>query len=178
MNKSSDNFKATPYLKESEILWRWYNDLSEDSRGFKSHDGEWSVNDVFRHFMLIEDMLIEQVEGRLASGKVKRAEWKHRRNAILLLAALWIPKRYEAPKAVSKAIELEKFLMEDWINLRKRLITLLEEFPSEHENGLVFKHPLAGPIRMKDAMRFLRFHMRHHYPQLRSLAKRGGFIGF
>jgi hypothetical protein len=178
MNKKFTQLNASGYIKDSESLWRWYNDLTEDSRGFKSHDGEWSVNDVFRHFMMIEEMLIDQVKGRLASGKVKGAEWKHRRNAILLLAALWIPKRYKAPAAVSRAIELERFVFDDWMNVRKRLLTLLEDFPSEHENGLVFKHPLAGPIRMKDAMRFLRFHMRHHYPQLRSLAKRGGFIGF
>lgn len=178
MNKSSDNFNVTPYLKESEILWRWYNVLSNDSRAFKSHGGEWSVNDVFCHFMMIEKMLIEQVEGRLASGKVKHVKWKHRRNALLLFAALWIPKRYKAPAAVSSAIELDRFVFDDWVNVRKRLLTLLIEFPSEHLNGLVFKHPTAGPIMMKDAMRFLRFHMRHHYPQLRSLAQRGGFIGF
>lgn len=174
----SNQLNATEYIKDSELLWRWYHGLSDDSRKFKSHVGEWSVNDVFRHFMMIEEMLIQQVMGRLASGKLKRAGWKHRRNAMLLFLALWIPKRYKAPVAVSEAIELEKFLIDDWINVRNRLVTLLEEFPLEHLNGLVFKHPLAGPIRLSDAIRFLHFHMRHHFPQLRSLAKRGGFVVF
>jgi hypothetical protein len=176
--KKYTQMKASPYLRDSELLWEWYVGLSAESRGYKSNHGEWSVDDVFRHFMLIEEMLVGQVTKRLASGKVKRSGLKNWRNAMLLLAALRIPKRYKAPAGVSESIESVEFILEDWRKVRKDLTDLLNDFPLEHMNGLVFKHPSAGPIRISDAMRFLHFHMRHHYPQLRSLAKRGGFVEF
>lgn len=177
MNKNKQ-LNVSKYLKDSELLWDWYLGLNVESREFKSNGEEWSVNDVFRHFMLIEQMLVEQVKARLTSGKVKRAGFKNYRNAYLLFGALWIPKRYKAPIAVSRPNELIDFELEEWKKVRLNLLVLLSDFPMEQINGLVFKHPLAGPLRIGDAMRFLRFHLRHHFPQLRSLAKRGGFEVF
>ena len=178
MKDHSTQINAASYMRDSESLWLWYEGLDDKSKEFKSHGGEWSVNDVFHHLMVVESMLIAQVKDRLASGKVRLAEWKHRRNALFLVAALRIPKRYKAPAAVLKSIESAEFILEDWQKVRLDLIVLLKEFPTEHINGLVFKHPSAGPIKISDAIRFLYFHMRHHFSQLRSLAKRGGFVGF
>lgn len=169
---------AQGYFELTDMLWNWYASLDERAKNFRHAPGSWSVNDVFRHLLLVEELLLAQVRSRLDSEKVKFARLKHRRNAWLLLAALWIPKKYKAPAATAMDIEIRDFDLEKWKINRAEMIELLRHFPAEYWEALVFKHPAAGPIRLIDGLNFLKYHVKHHYPQLRSLAKAGSFGGF
>ncbi len=172
------NRAAKGYFDLTDRLWHWYGSLDENAKNFRYSPGSWSVNDVFRHLLMVEELLIGQVRSRLGSDKVKFARLKHRRNAFLLLAALWIPKKYKAPSAVSMNLDVRDFDLDKWKKNRGELVELLNQYPAEYTGALVFKHPSAGPIRLVDAVNFLKYHMKHHYPQLRSLAKAGSFRSF
>ncbi len=169
---------AQNYFSYSKRLWSWYSSLSDADREFQNEFGSWSVNDVFYHLMTVEEMVLRQVSQRLASGKIKKAGLVHRRNAVVLFVALWLPKKYKAPVAVSIQNDKQLFAIENWKAIRLEFEELLANFPIEHKSSLVFKHPLAGPLLMQDGLKFLTYHLKHHFKQLRVLSKAGGFEKF
>lgn len=169
---------AQNYFRYSNHLWNWYSTLSTADKEFQNEFGSWSVNDVFYHLMTVEEMVFSQVNQRLASGKIKKAGLVHRRNAVFLFVALWLPKKYKAPIAVSIQNDEQSFAIENWKSIRLEFEELIANFPIEHKSSLVFKHPLAGPLLMQHGLKFLTYHLKHHFQQLRVLAKAGGFEKF
>lgn len=177
MGLKSVDWAAKGYFDLTDKLWLWYESLDEKAQNFRHAPESWSVNDVFRHLLLVEKLMVEQVRSRLASDKVKFARLKHRRNALLLIAALWIPKKYKAPAVVTMDLQIQDFDLQKWKMNRVELVELIKHYPAEYDGALVFMHPAAGPIRLIDAVNFLKYHSKHHLVQLRSLAKAGNFNG-
>jgi hypothetical protein len=175
MSYSSLKRASQNYYDCTDQLWDWYSQLSESDRQFVIEKGSWSVNDVFYHLMAIEEMLLRQVRNRLISPNIKKAGWSHRKNAALLFIALWLPKKYKAPSTVSVQDNQRTFDLENWKLTRLEFQELILNFPKEHKASLVFKHPLAGPLLMHHGIKFLTYHMKHHFRQLRVISKSGGF---
>jgi hypothetical protein len=163
------------YFSNSNRLWEWYSNLSDSDKQFVIEEGSWSVNDVFYHLMAVEEMMLRQVRNRLASTNIKRARFIHRRNAMLLFVALWLPKKYKAPSTVSVQDNIPIFDLENWKTIRLEFRELISNFPLEHKSSLVIKHPVAGPLLMHHGIKFLTYHMKHHFKQIRAISKVGGF---
>lgn len=146
---------------------------SEEERNYKPDDKSWNMIEVAEHCHNIEKgvlfILNRNLKTLTKSSGLKELVWSK-----ILSLSLFLPIRYKAPKIQGILPEgnlnLEKIITE-WDSTRKKLEEYLDHFPDEKLGFLVFKHPLAGKLNLKQTLRFLHEHTAHHHIQLHRLKK-------
>lgn len=136
--------------------------------------GKWSALQVLEHVVTSEALTLGYIRKKMQAGTaLPRAGVTSRLRLLALEATLASPLRFRAPAAVagvSPAID-PAALRARWDGVRGEWRGLLEAFPAELLDRLVFRHPRAGRMSLEHAVGTLEAHLAHHVPQVeRALA--------
>jgi len=137
-------------------------------------DGGWSALQVLHHVIAAELGTLRYVSRKMQGGtSLPRAGLASRLRLLGLQAAMVSPLRFKAPAVVAEVpeeIDPEEIDPEElrarWNEVRTGWKTLLEAFPEEILDRLVFRHALVGLMGLPDTLAFMQSHLEHHRRQV------------
>ncbi len=167
--------KYRRYKKLVVQLLNQYSQLRVDQQLFKVDENSWSIAHVYQHLLQVEQMCHKTISARVESGVYHNSEIRNTWRYFLLTAALKSPRNFKVPKSAPPAIHVlevdESTIVRDWNSIYTEFETFLSNFPAKLENKLVYKHPIAGPLKISHAIGFLSAHLKHHLRQIQKIRK-------
>lgn len=143
-------------------------------------DGQWSVNQVLAHLSNSESGTLRYIKKKMQGlDTLSNSNVFSQLRARFLKWMLGSSLKFKMPKQLSVPsnevpYEELKILFD---KNRRELKELLESFPEEGLDLLVFKHPFAGRFSLLQTVAFLDHHFNHHLKQidriLREVENRG-----
>jgi hypothetical protein len=134
----------------------------------------WSVVQVMDHLTLAERNSLLYMKKKLSvTNEFRKSNFKTTFRMFLLKSALKLPIKWRAPKIVADA-KNEKTYDEAkaaWTEVRNGIAEFLENFPAEHLDSELFKHPSAGKFTVVQALNFMHTHFEHHLKQFDRITK-------
>ena len=135
-------------------------------------DGGWSVVQILAHVITAEAGTQRYVSKKMLGGAgLPRSGIASRLRLIALQVANASPLRFRAPAGtgdVPTEIDPED-LLSRWEAVRAGWRELLDGFPEELLDRMVFRHALVGLMGLPDTLSFLRSHLAHHARQVERL---------
>jgi hypothetical protein len=135
-------------------------------------DGGWSALQVLHHVITAEEGTRRYISKKMLGGTtLPPAGLVSRLRRLTLQAANGSPFRFKAP-AVTAAVPPDidpKELRARWQEVRTDWRTLLESFPEELLDRMVFRHAMVGLMGLPDTLAFLQSHLAHHGRQVERL---------
>ena len=133
----------------------------------------WSPLQIIQHLILAEELSLKSVKAKLLLGKFEKAGAMAMVREIGLILALRSPIKYAAPAAVSKLPEnLDlNLLIEQWEKVRMDWKELLESIESRLLMNYLFKHPVAGKLKLGGGLSFMYEHVNRHEKQIKMALK-------
>lgn len=139
-------------------------------------DGGWSVLQVLHHVIAAEAGTRTYVSKKMQAGpSLPRAGILSRARLLVLQAAIASPLRHRAP-AVTAGVPAEsdpEELRARWEEVRAEWRQLLEGFPDDLLDRMVFRHGWVGLMGLPDTLAFLQSHLDHHARQVKRLLEAG-----
>ena len=135
---------------------------------FKPGPGMWSALQVVEHLFKTEAAILTSMRAGLGQA--------HRRG-LRDLAGVWFidrifrsPRRVKTPASASQVLPGDPFSLEDltarWDAVRRELHEVIAGLTPEQTRGGVFRHPIAGWMRVGETLNFFSSHLIHHRFQL------------
>jgi hypothetical protein len=138
-------------------------------------DGGWSVLQVLHHVIVAESGTLRYIPKKMLGGtSLPRAGLVSRLRRLTLQAAFVSPLRFRAPGVtadVPNEIDPAE-LIARWGETRGGWRRLLDEFPEEILDRMVFRHGMVGLMGLRDTLAFLQGHLDHHVRQVERLLAR------
>ena len=132
-------------------------------------DGGWSVLQVVHHVITAEAGTLRYTSRKMLGGtELPRAGLTSRMRLLALKGATASPLRFRAP-AITADVPNEADpgdVLALWQETREGWRRLLEEFPGELLDRMVFRHTLVGLLGLRDTLAFLQTHLDHHARQV------------
>ena len=141
--------------------------LSPEQQCFRSREGAWCTLEVGHHVVLAEQRTANAVKRHRGMQSGKR-RIRYRIGNVLLWTILktGIKVKNPVPEAApDKNISREE-LEAAWNQARNDLQAFLEALQVAELKDAAFKHPLAGPFTVEEALAFLVGHLDHHLRQI------------
>ena len=136
--------------------------------------GAWSLAQLAEHFVRVDSGLDLSTAGPIERATSGLSRLRSRAGRSVLERVLALPVRIPAPRSASAVMPSESPRWADvrdaWDELRAGWQDLADADPAQ----VAYRHPIAGPLRLDDALAFLLAHHRHHDAQVRrTLAQLG-----
>ena len=157
--------------QQREALLSSVKNLSEEKYNTSAFSGKWSISQILTHLLTSEKLSLAYIKKK-AQGidKVKNSGLVETLRLWLLIISQRIPLKYKAPKVMVEntppAMPLPK-LIEEWSIVRSELKQFLENMEDKHVRRVIYKHPIAGRLDVRQTMIFFREHIIHHTPQIK-----------
>jgi hypothetical protein len=132
-------------------------------------DGGWSALQVLHHVITAEAGTLRYVSKKMQGGtSLPRAGLPSRLRLLALQAVMVSPLRLKAPAVAAEVPEEihPEELRARWDEVRTGWKALLEAFPEEILDRLVFRHVLVGLMGLADTLAVLQSHLEHHGRQV------------
>ncbi len=132
-------------------------------------DGGWSALQVLYHVIAAEAGTLSYTSKKMRGGTaLPRAGLLSHLRLLGLQAAIVSPLRFKAPGAtadVPREIDPDE-LRARWDEVRAGWQKLLESFPEEILDRMVFRHGFVGLMGLPDTLGFMQAHLEHHARQV------------
>ncbi len=133
-------------------------------------EGEWSVAEIVHHLALVEERVIKELEGAIATPP-QRIGFFRRLIPTSIVSSRLI--RVKAPKAVRPLdAPAREAGIENLDRTRATLKKLCATHGHERFRQLIFKHPFLGNIDGVATVSFIGYHELRHYKQIREVLKK------
>ena len=136
---------------------------------FRASPGEWSMLQVAQHLIIAETMGLSSVKKGLQRQQAARGGLRQRLSSLMLRVILALPIRIKAPmqelNPPNKTLDLKE-IQNNWEKLHESWAELLSNYPEEALSKNVFKHPIAGPLNIRQSLKFMKSHIEHHLQQV------------
>ena len=132
-------------------------------------DGGWSALQVLHHVITAEAGTLRYTSKKMLGGtSLPRAGLLSRLRLLSLQVVLASPLRFKAPAVAAEVPdEIDPGeLRARWDEVRTGWQELLESFPEEILDRLVFRHGFVGLMGLPDTLGFLQAHLDHHARQV------------
>lgn len=163
-------------LNQFNILEKAREDLLESL--FKLDDtllntipksGKWSPAQVVSHVIQAEELSFKYIEKRMRNATLngKPGLGDLLKAGFVIFALKW-PFKYKAPEMVAEVPDYRTIqeLQEQWQEVRFKMKAVLEMVLPEHLHLSLYKHPIAGPMQIGNAMKFMQEHFNRHKKQI------------
>lgn len=157
--------------QQREALLSLVKNLPEEKYNTSAFPGKWSISQILTHVLTSEKLSLGYIKKK-AQGidAVKNSGLVETLRLWLLIISQRIPLKYKAPKVMVEntppAMPLPK-LVEEWSIVRSELKQFLENMEDKHIRKVIYKHPVAGRLDVRQTMIFFREHIIHHTPQIK-----------
>jgi hypothetical protein len=139
-------------------------------------DGGWSALQILHHVINAEAGTLRYTSKKMLAGtSLPRAGLMSRLRLLALQAANASSFRFRAPAGTGDVPSEgdPDGLRTRWDDVRKGWVELLDGFPEELLDRMVFRHAIVGLMGLPDTLDFLQSHLDHHARQVeRRLAGR------
>lgn len=152
---------------------QYVRQLSSAQLSFKPDADSWSIQQVLRHIISVDQLSATQL---MKSGRTK-----HRKSTLgtrfrseFLRLMLKSPIKFKVPPIpdLQPAEEQDiSSLLEEWKASRQKLKQFLENFPEDKLALEIYRHPRSGWLTLVQALQFMGDHLRHHQQQLKRISK-------
>lgn len=147
--------------------------LSDDQLNAHS-EGKWSIAQILSHIIASEQLSVNYINKKILGIKESSDTglFEELKMIALILSQRLPFLKFKAPNTVvEKTISYDttNTLHEAWQKTRNELKKVLVLFDEDQLNRKVYRHPIAGIINIKQAMRFFSEHILHHSPQIKKL---------
>ena len=161
--------------RRNRILAR-LGELSKSQRSFRPRAAAWSPLEVAHHVVLVEQLGVEAFERYRGQGSARRSlkQWL---GYLVVWLVLTFGLRFKNPAeeaAPDRSVSLQQ-IESEWEGLRNRLKARLEELDERDLRQAAGKHPIAGPLNLKEALALLVRHLDHHLRQLNRIRQAPSF---
>ena len=156
---------------QQEALLAMVRNLPEEKFKASSTPGKWSISQILTHLLTSEKLSLAYIKKK-AQGidTVKNSGITESLRLWLLIISQRIPVKYKAPKVMVEntppAMPLTA-LVEEWSAVRNELKQFLQNMEDKHVRKVIYKHPIAGRLDVRQTMIFFREHIIHHLPQIK-----------
>jgi uncharacterized damage-inducible protein DinB len=136
---------------------------------------KWSIAQVVSHLIASEQLSVSYLNKKiLGIENTKNTGLKEALKMIVLIISQRLPFKFKAPRMVVDHTPVYKTLDEmvlAWDRTRIELKEVLEKFQDNQIKRKIYKHPVAGMLNIRQALRFFGEHITHHTPQVKNLLK-------
>jgi len=150
--------------------------FSPEQRDFRPQPRAWNALQVGQHVVLAEQRTADAIKQHrgMRSGKRSPRYWIG--NALLqLVLRTGLRVRNPVPEAApDDDVDLDQ-LLQAWEKARFDLEAVLSELKDRGLGYAAYKHPIAGPFNVEQALEFLVAHLNHHLRQLERLQRYPSF---
>jgi hypothetical protein len=134
--------------------------------------GKWSPAQIIFHIIISEKLALQYMRKKyLGIGESKKTGLWEAFKFVVLKISQRLPLKFKAPKILGEldplTLQLDQ-LEHEWTYSRNELKSFLEKFDSDSVRRQVYKHPFAGKLNILQGIDFMREHIIHHLPQIRS----------
>jgi uncharacterized damage-inducible protein DinB len=140
----------------------------------KPAESVWSVMQILDHLVLAEAMSLGYLEKKINGiEEVGTVGVRSRLGMLLIKLLMNGGRKFKAPKSVSQPdgqVTLDQ-VGRKWKEERQRLFTFLENYPDEHLDKAIYKHPVIGRISLVQMLAFFVVHIKHHEVQIKQRLK-------
>lgn len=129
-------------------------------------NGKWSLGQVYSHIITANQLTVRGMY-KCLRGEARHTTEKPRISARMILLLGFIPPlNLQVPRIVEEATP--QLSREEAFESLKKLKDDLHSIMNAPEwpVDLKFKHPFLGPMNIKEWMRFMQIHTRHHLRQI------------
>lgn len=172
--------RAAELLAELETRKRSFvdtlNGLSPEQLAYRSEPQAWTPVQVGHHIVLAEQRTADSIKKHRGMRSGKRS-LRHRAGSVLLWLVFKTGLRVKNPvpeAAPDDEIDLAR-LLELWSKARGDLESVLAETKERGLEYAAFRHPIAGPWNVEEALVFLVAHLDHHLRQLDRIQSQPAF---
>jgi uncharacterized damage-inducible protein DinB len=136
--------------------------------------GKWSVAQILSHIITAERMSLKYVEKKMQGiHDVADSGWWEELKLFALKVSQRLPGiKFKAPKRVLENTSFygdHDTIHKEWDRVRSDFKMLLSNITSEQAKKLVYRHPIAGYLNVRQCLVFFREHIIHHTPQIKKL---------
>lgn len=150
------------------------NKLDHNLLFIPQSQGKWSINQVLAHLSNSEFGTMRYIRKKmLGMDTLGQANFGAKLRSLLLKLFLDSQVKFKMPKQLpdpSNEISFEELKVQFSKN-RLALKELIETFPDDGLEKLVFKHPFAGRFSLYQTILFLGDHYNHHIKQIERIMK-------
>ncbi len=133
-------------------------------------EGKWSIAQILSHLISSEQLSVLYLNKKTQGiHNLPDTGFKEELVMLILIVSQRLPLKFKAPKILTEntlIYKTEDELKEAWEKVRGELKETLKRFKDDQLNRKVYKHPIAGMLNMKQALRFFSEHINHHTPQI------------
>lgn len=157
--------------QQREALISSLKNIPEEKYNTPAFPGKWSISQILTHLLTSEKLSLGYLKKK-AQGidAVKDSGLVENVRLWLLIISQRIPLKYKAPKVMVEntppAMPLPE-LVEEWSTVREELKQFLVNMEDKHVRRVIYKHPIAGRLDVRQTMIFFREHIIHHTPQIK-----------
>ena len=147
--------------------------------GWRPPDGGWSIGQVFEHLIMTDKPYNEQLPRLAATAKRGGAPWKPTMMGGFVTRAVMpqAPRKIKTAKGFQPAPEPRANVIDEYLALRRDLLTKMESLKGVDLNRTRMKSPVMGLIRYNvgDALMILTQHTQRHLQQIERNRKHPDF---
>lgn len=163
---------------KQEYQQQYVEQLSPAQLAFKPTAEAWSIQQVLRHVVTVEQLSILSLARQKGSNKSRRKSVGTSLRSALLRIMLKSPLKFKAPSIPELQPEEQQnipALLQEWETVRLQLQQFLDAFPEDRLDYEIYRHPRSGWLTLLQALQFLEDHLRHHQQQLERIRKASAF---
>ncbi len=136
------------------------------------HPDKWSILQIAEHLAGAETAGIQYLLRKQYEPIHNNSFMPAKVRALLLRLALKSPLKFKAPPILATFptnTSNPATLLNQWQTVRNKLGNYVDNLPREKEQALLFRHPSAGPLNLKQTLSFMADHIKHHRKQVQYL---------
>lgn len=155
-----------------------FDQLNAEQLRFKPAPDKWNLLQVLSHLVAAEKQSLAYIKRKLKYHEQlpKAGPGAYIRNKILQ-AALWLPVKFKAPRIAEVKEDDPDYdaMKSEWDNIRTEILSLIEENDSDILAKVLYKHPRAGKMNIRQALKFFESHISHHQKQVERIKNAPAF---
>lgn len=164
-------------LQRREILSA-FDQLTAEQLQFKPARDKWNLLQVLSHLVTAEKQSLAYIKRKLKNHEElsNAGPGAYIRHKILQIALL-LPVKYKAPRIAEVREDDPDYdiMKSEWDNIRTEMFSLIEEYDSKTLAKELYKHPRAGKMNIRQALKFFESHISHHQKQMERIMNSQSF---
>lgn len=163
--------------QEKETLLQRISTLRPEEYTQQPAPNAWSVAQIVNHLYLSEQLSLAYLRKKLSFPDTvppyRMTSWS---GIALIKLTFWSSWRVKAPATIDMwkqqpLLDADE-VASKWKELRQELISFLDTHAPQFHSHLVFRHPFAGRLTMRQMLIFMTDHLVHHRKQAERTIKR------